>query len=80
MLFNWPKPTTWGHHLYNSKVDGDHSHDRHKHINTDISPRAYGLTSLTEKTQKSNRLQMLDQSQHLLLNYFKTLNVGPAGN
>ena len=34
----------------------------------------YGLTSLFEKTRR------LEQRQHLLLNYFKTLSVGPAGN
>ena len=69
------RPTNWGHHLYHSKVDGDFSHDRHKHINTGImSPRAYGLTSLSEKTR------ILEQRQHLLLNYFKILSVGSAGN
>ena len=41
---------------------------------------AYGLTSLSEKTQKSNHLQMLEQRHHFLLNYFKTLSGGPAGN
>ena len=40
---------------------------------------AYGLSSLSEKTRKSNRLLMLLQRQHLLLSYLKTLNVGPAG-
>ena len=40
----------------------------------------YGLTSLSEKKRKSNRLQMLEQRQHLLLNYFKTLSVCLAGN
>ena len=40
----------------------------------------YGLTSLSEKTRKSNHLQMVEQRQHFLLNYFKTLSVGPAGN
>ena len=39
---------------------------------------AYGLSSLSEKTRKSNRLQMLLQMQHFLLSYFKTLSVGPA--
>ena len=52
----------------------------HTHIiNTDMSPRAYVLTSLSEKTRKSNHLQESEQRQHLLLN-FKTLSVGPAGN
>ena len=40
--------------------------------------RAYGLSSLSEKTRKSNRLQMLLQRQHFLLRYLKTLSVGPA--
>ena len=74
------RPTNWGHHLYHSKVDGVLSHYRHKYINTDMSPRAYGSTSLSEKTRKSNHLQMLEQRQHLLLDYFKTPSVGPAGN
>ena len=39
---------------------------------------AYGLSSLSEKTRKSNHLQMLLQRQHFLLNYLKTLSVGPA--
>ena len=41
--------------------------------------RAYGLSSLSEKTRKSNRLQMLLQRQHFRLSYLKTLSVGPAG-
>ena len=40
---------------------------------------AYGLSSLSEKTRKSNRLQMLLQRQHFLLSYLKTLSLGPAG-
>ena len=68
------RPTNRGHHLYHSTVDGDISHDKH------TSPRAYGLTSLSEKTRRFNHLQMLKQRQHLLLNYFKTLSVGPDGN
>ena len=39
----------------------------------------YGLSSLSEKTRKPNRLQMLLQRQHFLLSYLKTLSVGPAG-
>ena len=50
------------------------------HINTHTSPRACGLTSLSEKTRKSNHLKMLEQREHLLLDYSKTLSVGPAGN
>ena len=40
---------------------------------------AYGLSSLSEKTRKSNHLQMLLQGQHFLLSYLKTLSVGVAG-
>ena len=50
-----------------------------RHTQTQKSPRAYGLTSLPEKIRKSNHLQILEQRQHLLLNYFKTQSVGPAG-
>ena len=39
---------------------------------------AYGLSSLSEKTRKSNRLQMLLQRLQFLLSYLKTLSVGPA--
>ena len=38
-----------------------------------------GLSSLSEKTRKSNHLQMSLQRQHFLLGYLKTLSVGPAG-
>ena len=37
-----------------------------------------GAYSLSEKTRKSNHLQMLLQRQHFLLRYIKTLSVGPA--
>ena len=38
-----------------------------------------GLSSLSEKTWKSNHLRMLLQRQRFLLSYLKTLSVGPAG-
>ena len=41
--------------------------------------RAYGLSSLSEKNRKSNRLQMSFQRQHFFLSYLKTLSVGLAG-
>ena len=43
------------------------------------SHRINCLSSLSEKTRKSNHLQMLWQRQHFLLSYLKTLSVGPAG-
>ena len=36
---------------------------------------AYGLSSLSEKTRKYNRLQMSLQRQHFLLSYLKTLSL-----
>ena len=39
----------------------------------------YGFSFLSEKTRKSNRLQMSSQRQHFLLSYLKTLSVGQAG-
>ena len=39
----------------------------------------YGFSSLSEKTRKSNHLQIWLQRQHFLLSHFKTLSIGPAG-
>ena len=39
----------------------------------------YGFSSLSEKTRRSNRLQMSLQRQHFLLSYLKTLSFGPPG-
>ena len=43
--------------------------------------RTYGFSSLSEKTRKSNHLQMLLQRQHFLLSYMylKILSVGQTG-
>ena len=41
--------------------------------------RTYGFSSLSEKTRKSNHLQISLQRQHFLPSYLKTLSVGPAG-
>ena len=37
------------------------------------------FSSLSEKTRKSNRLQMSSQRKHFLLSYLKALNVGHPG-
>ena len=45
-------------------------------MNTEVLWDAtYGLSSLSEKTRKSNHLQMSLQRQHFLLSYLKTLSV-----
>ena len=72
VLWYFLSVANWGHHLYHSKVDGGVSHDRQIHTQTRKSPRANGLSCFSEKTRKSDHLQMLEQRQHLLLNYFKT--------
>ena len=48
------------------------------HYSEDPGDGAYGLSSLSEKTRISNHLQMSLQRRHILLNYFKTLSVGPV--
>ena len=40
---------------------------------------AYCLLSFSEKTRKSNRLQLSSKRQYFLLNNLKTLSVGPGG-
>ena len=39
----------------------------------------YGLSSLSEKTRKSNRLQMYFHMLHFPLSFLKTLSAGPDG-
>ena len=34
------RPTNWGHHFYHSQVDGDLSHDKQIHTQTQKSLRA----------------------------------------
>ena len=46
--------------------------------NCGTGPPAY-RQSLSEKTRKSNHLQMKLQREHFLLSYWKTLSVGPVG-
>ena len=40
---------------------------------------AYGFSSLSEKTRKSNHLQMSLQREDFLLSYLKNLSVDPVG-
>ena len=48
------------------------------HYSEGAGDRAYGLSSLSEKTRISNHLQISLQRQHILLSYFKILSVGPV--
>ena len=82
-----PNPITrkgWPHHrgirplLFSNSDVGSFTSHKNKSVKL-LCDGTYGLSSLSEKTRKSNRLQMLLQRQHFLLSYFKTLSVGPAG-
>ena len=79
-LFSWSKGPLIGDTIFTTLKWMKTFHMTDIHINTFMSPRANGLTSLSKKKRKSNRLEMLEQRQHLLLNYFKTQSVGSTGN
>ena len=48
------------------------------HMRKGLWDGAYGFSSLSEKTRKSNRLQRLLKMLHFLLSYLKTLSAGPG--
>ena len=74
----------WPHHrvlrpllFSNSGVGSFTSHKNQ--ISVCAVRRNHGFSSLSEKTRKSNNLQMSLQRQHFLLSYLKALSAGPAG-
>ena len=71
------RPTNWRHHLYHFKVDGDLSHDRHKHRSLQ-GPRVDVFIREDAKVKPFTDIRA--KATHLLLNYFKILNFGPAWN
>ena len=82
-----PNPTTpkgWPHHrglwplLFSNSDVGSFMSHKNKSVKV-LWDGTYGFSSLSEKTRKSNHLQMSLQRQHFLLSYLKTLSVGPAG-
>ena len=82
-----PNPTTckgWPHHrglrplLFSNSDVGSFTSHKNKSVKV-LWDGTYGFSSLSEKTRKSNRLQMSLQRHHFLLSYLKTLSVGPAG-
>ena len=81
-----PNPTTrkgWPHHrglrplLFSNSDVGSFTSHKNKLVKV-LWDGTYGFSSLSEKTRKSNHLQMSSQRQHFLLSYLKTLSVGPA--
>ena len=82
-----PNPTTrkgWPHHrglrplLFSNSSVGSFTSHKNKSVKV-LWDGTYGFLSLSEKTRKSNHLQMSLQRQHFLLSYLKTLSVGLAG-
>ena len=74
----------WPHHLGLRPLlflnSGLGSFTSHKNRSVEVLwDGTYGFSSLSEKTRKSNHLQMSLQRQHFLLSYLKTLIVCPAG-
>ena len=82
-----PIPTTgkgWPHHeglrplLFSNSDVGSFTSHKNKSVKV-LWDGTYGFSSLSEKTRKSNHLQMSLQRQHFLLSYLKNLSVAPAG-
>ena len=75
---------SWPHHLglrpllFSKSGLGSFTSHKNKSVKV-FWDGTYGFSSLSEKTRKSNHLQMLLQRQHSLLSYSKTLIVCPAG-
>ena len=83
-LRNPTTPKGWPHHrglrplLFSNSGVGSFTSRKNKSVQV-LWDGTYGFSSLSEKTRKSNHLQMSLQRQHFLLSYLKTLSVGPAG-
>ena len=82
-----PTPTTrkgWPHHrglrplIFSNSDVGSFTSHKNRSVRV-LWDGTYGFSSLSEKTWKSNNLQMSLQRQHFVLSYLKTLSVGPAG-
>ena len=80
-------PTTrkgWPHHrglwplLFSNSGVGSFTSHKNKSVKV-LWDGTYGFSSLSEKTRKSNHLQLSLQRQHFLLSYLKTLSVGAVG-
>ena len=79
-----PQPVKgWPHHrglrllLFSKSSVGSFTSHKNKSVKV-LWDGTYGFSSLSEKTRKSNHLQMSLQRQHFLLSYLRTLSVGPA--
>ena len=74
----------WTHHrslrplLFSNSGVGSFTSHKNRSVKV-LWDGTYGFSSLSEKTRKSNHLQMSLQRQHFLLSYLKTLSFGPVG-
>ena len=78
-----PNPTIrkgWPHHrgLFSNSEVGSFTSHKNKSVKV-LWDGTYSFSTLSQKTRKSNHLQMSLQRQHFVLSYLKTLSVGPAG-
>ena len=74
----------WPHHrslrplLFSNSSVGSFTSHMNRSVKV-LRDGTYSFSSLSEKTRKSNHLQMSLQRQHFLLSYLKTLSVSPVG-
>ena len=78
MCEGWPQHRGLRPLLFSNSGVGSFTSHKNRSVKV-LWDGTYGFSSLSEKTRKSNRLQMSLQRQHFLLRYLKTLSVGPAG-
>ena len=77
MSERWPQHRGLRPLLFSNSGEGSFTSHKNRSVKV-LWDGTYGFSSLSEKTRKSNHLQMSLQRQHFLLSYLKTLSVGPA--
>ena len=77
MCEGWPQHRGLRPLLFSNSGVGSFTSHKNRSVKV-LWDGTYGFSSLSEKTRKSNHLQMSLQRQHFLLSYLKTLSVGPA--
>ena len=73
----WPQHRGLRPQLFSNSDVGSFTSHKNKSVKV-LWDGTYGFLSSSEKTRKSNHLQMSLQRQPFLLSYLKTLSVGPA--
>ena len=78
MCEGWPQHRGLRPLLFSNSGVGSFTSHKNKSVKV-LWDGTYGFSSLSEKTRKSNCLQMSLERQHFLLSYLKSLSVVPAG-